>query len=374
MKILCVSHYYPPHMGGIEIVAKNQAERLAARRHEVTVISSRVSCNETSGIENGVRVIRVSALNFLERFGVPFPIFSPAILPQLWRTIGDADVVHIHDAFYLSSFFAAVIAWMRNTPVVLMQHVAMITHPSKLVMFAEKLAYRTSGAIIFHISKKVITLNDRVEEFLRTCNVTKEKLVAIPNGVDMEVFHPGEEEEKLALRAEFGFDPMRPTVLFVGRFVPKKGFTKLLAAQGKHYQIAFLGGDRPSNVSSDNQDVVFLGKRPPRDVARVYRAADMFALPSEDEGFPLSVQEAMASGLPIITSNDPGYARYQLDRDNVILLDATDPETLKKILIALSEDKAKRARMSEYAFHYAKTHFDWGHVIGELESLYQSVT
>ena len=124
MKILIVCSYYPPHLGGLEIVAQQHAERLAKRGHAVTVLTSMVDTAEVSGIINGVTVVRLATNNFFEnRFGVPFPLFSWRFLRWALREVKSADVVHIHDVFYLSSFIATLAAHWCKKPLILMQHV-----------------------------------------------------------------------------------------------------------------------------------------------------------------------------------------------------------------------------------------------------------
>ena len=373
MKILCVSHYYPPHMGGLEVVARNQATRLAQFGHEVTVVTSKVSADEISGGEAGVYVIRVPALNILEKIGVPFPFFSPTIITTLYRSTKSADIVHIHDAFYISSFIAAVCALLNRKPVILMQHIAMINHPSKLVMLTQRLVYLTTGAIIFRISKKIITLNDRVEEFIVSRGVSKDKFLAIPNGVDMKIFFPATIEEKAELKQKYGFNKTKKIIIFVGRFVPKKGFQKLLGAKDAAYQIVFCGGDRPESISLADTEVLFLGKRTPREVAEIYRASDIFVLPSEDEGFPLSVQEAMATALPIITSNDRGYARYGFDTKLFMLIEKNDAQTLKHLIQELIVDDTRLTNMGKYSLQYAQQNFEWNNVMVRLEEVYKNL-
>lgn len=368
MKIVIVSSYYPPHLGGLEVVAYNHANLLAARQHEVTVVTSSVARNEVSYTRNGVTVMRYKAYNFIEKsFGVPFPITTIRYIVNLYKEVKKADIVHIHDVFYLSSFFAARAAKKYQKPVILMQHVEMIAHPSKLVMFVQKAVFATTGAYIFKQADKIITLNDRVDAFLLKQGVPRSKLIALANGVDTTMFSPVSLLQKVELKKKFGFSLDKKVVLFVGRFVPKKGFHKLFEARDSAYQIVFAGGD---SVSKSDETTVFLGKMSQADLVPVYQAADIFVLPSEGEGFPLSIQEAMSSGLPIITTNDCGYVRYNFDKEKLMLLDDTQPAALKKAILSLVHNNNVLQTMGAYSRSYVVANFDWQVVISQLENLY----
>jgi glycosyltransferase involved in cell wall biosynthesis len=371
MKIVIVSSYFPPHLGGLEIVAFNHARLLAERGHDVTVLTSSVDEREVSGRQNGFKVERMKAINFFDKkFGVPFPLFFIGFLRAAFRAIKTADVVHIHDVFYLSSFYAALAARYHKKPIILMQHVEMIKHPSKLVMFAQRLVFATTGAYIFKHARKIITLNDRVDAFLLAQGVDKTKLVALPNGVDTEQFSPVTAEQKIVIKQELGLDTSKKAVLFVGRFVPKKGFDKLLAAKSDQYQLVFAGGESPE---PEDSRAVFLGKMSQADLVKVYHAADIFALPSEGEGFPLSVQEAMASGLPIITTNDVGYARYAFNKEMITLLDTPTVSSIKTAIESIVSDDSRLEAMGNYSRAYVVKNFSWSFVISEIEALYRSV-
>lgn len=371
MKILIVSSYYPPHLGGIEIVAFNHAKYLAERGNKVAVLTSSVNKEEQNYIDDGVNVIRIKALNlFEEKWGVPFPVFYPSFLLKAMREVKNADVVHVHDAFYLSSFVAMLCAWWYKKPAVLMQHVEMIKHPSRLVMFVQRMVYATTGAFVFKQSDKIITLNDRVDQFLLSCGVSKSKLFALPNGVDAETFVPVSRSEKMDLRKKLGLSLDKKIALFVGRFVPKKGFDKLIAAKSDSYQIAFAGGENPGE---DDERIIFLGKISQMELVEVYQAADIFILPSESEGFPLSVQEAMASSLPIITTNDYGYERYKFDRRMISLLDNPTPASIKKSIEDIIYNDALLESMGAYSRNYALKNFSWYSIISELENMYRSL-
>jgi D-inositol-3-phosphate glycosyltransferase len=368
-KILIVAHYYPPHIGGIERVAWNQAKRLAAQGDEVTVVSSKVSSDEKSGMVDGVTIVRVPALNVLEKWGIPFPLFAPTLLPILLKHTKTADIVHVHDAFYISSFVAAIAARFYRKPVVLTQHVAMIDHPNMLVRAAQRIVYATTGSFIFNTSSKIITYNDRVDQFLIKKKVPHSRLLALPNGVDFNIFHPVSSEEKKKLKMELGLDLTKKIFLFVGRFVSKKGFDVLLAARGSKYQLVFAGGDMRQ---TNNTDAVFLGKFAPSELARVYQAADVFVLPSRGEGFPLSIQEAMASGLPIVTTNDYGYERYNLDKNMVRLIDDPDEARVRQAIESFLNNDRLLVDMGAYSEKYARENFDWTFITSKLREVYDS--
>jgi D-inositol-3-phosphate glycosyltransferase len=368
--IIIVSHHYPPHITGVGLVAHNQAKNLVAAGHLVSVITSDTNKDEKSCNMDGVCVIRIKALNILEKWGAPFPIFSLKIFPVLLKSIKKADVVHVHDAFYMSTFFAVLCAHLYKKPIILMQHIAMIPHPSKFVVTIEKLVYATTGALVFRWSKSIITINDRVDKFLKVRGVSQSKLISLPNGVDTMLFHPVGKEEKKALRKQLGLSQNKKIILFVGRFVPKKGFDKVLAARNDEYQIVFAGGNPPHD---SDEEILFLGKLSQKKLAQVYQASDIFVLPSQGEGFPLSVQEAMASGLPVITTKDEGYGRYRLDEKFVYLIENPTKDLVCQAIKTLVKDDDLLRNMSDYSYHYARTNFSWPLIISRIEKIYDDL-
>lgn len=369
-RVLIVSHYYPPHAGGIEIVAQNQARGLAKLGHDVVVVTSSVSRAEVSGRDGAVRVVRVKAWNILQKLGVPFPLFAPRIAVDLFRETERADIVHIHDAFYVSSLWAVVAARVRRKPVVLTQHVAMVTHGMRVITGLQRLVYATTGALIFHLSDKILILNDRVEAFLLDQRVERGKIQWFPNGVDGELFRPATVAEKFASRARYGLDVRKPVVLFVGRYVPKKGYQQVLNAQSEAYQLVFAGG---VTSQQSTERAKFLGEVPHDALADIFHAADVFLLPSEGEGFPLTVQEAMASGLPIVMKDDIGYRRYGLDQELVVRLADSNPDTITRAVTELICEPERLRTMAAYSSKFATTQFSWTTLIRQLDAIYDSL-
>jgi D-inositol-3-phosphate glycosyltransferase len=365
-KILIVSHHYPPHITGVGIIAHNQAKNLVRLGHKVTVVTSDAGENQKSGVMDGVDVIRIKALNFTERFHAPFPLFSPKLLYILYKRVNEFDVVHIHDSFYISSFWAAFFAVFYKKPILLTQHVSLVAHPSKIVMHLQKIVYSTTGAFIQNCSDLIITYNNRVESFLINKGLPEKKLLRLVNGVDTEYFSPVSEEIKKQYKIELGLDPKKKALLFVGRFVPKKGFKKVLDSQDDRYQIVFAGGDTPLKTTDRT---IFLGKLSQSEILKAYHACDVFVLPSESEGFPVSIQEAMACGLPVITSKDEGYDTYNLDPRYFEMLENPTAETLKASIEKIVFDDKRLKQMSEYSHSYALSNFSWVNAVNTLDKI-----
>ncbi|PBC77881.1 rhamnosyl/mannosyltransferase [Streptomyces sp. TLI_235] len=357
-RVLMVSHYYPPHLGGIENVARQEARHLAAAGAEVTVLTSadRSSVRD----EDGVRVVRIAAWNGAERAGVPFPVLSPRVLTAALRHARRADVVHVHDCLYLTSWAAGLAAVLTRTPHVLTQHVALVAHPSALVRAVQHAVYAVAGRALLRRARRVITLNASVADFAVRGGARPDRLRHLANGVDTALFRPAAAPgERAAARTRLGLPQDRVLALFAGRLVPKKGHDLLLAAHRPEdgYDLVFAG-DGDVRALAGRPGVHGLGTLSPEDLADAYRACDLFVLPSTAEGFPLTVQEAMASGLPVITTDDPGYAPYRLDRSSVRLL-PRDPGQLGDALAELAADPALRARMGGYSRQYAADAFSW---------------
>jgi glycosyltransferase involved in cell wall biosynthesis len=368
--ILLVSHYFPPHMGGIENVVQEQAKHLTSVGYDVTVLTTAVG--ERTGFRrqpDGYAVARVRTWNGIDdSTGVPFPVIAPSSIRTFVNLIRTADIVHVHDTLYMTSWLAGVCCLIFRKPLVLTHHVAMIYHPSKLVTAVQRVVYATAGRALFHSADRIIYFNSRVLKFLRSLGAADRKVTFVPNGVDTDLFYPVDATRKRRLREELGLPVDAVLALFVGRFVPKKGYDILLRCSSDRYRVLFAG-DEPSASEREETDAIFVGRRTQRQVADLYRACDIFVLPSSSEGFPLSVQEAMASRLAVITSDDPGYDIYELDPEYVALV-SPNVESVGAALEAVAADDAKRTRMASYSYQVAREFFSLTAHASALASIY----
>src|ERR1700733_7177508 len=223
--VLLVSHHYPPHIGGLGLVVQKQAQSLVENGYQVVVLTSRYrQVRDADRGSAGIHISGVPCSHILERvFNIPFPLFSPSLIWRAWRQVRRADVVHIHDVFYLSSWVAGVMALLLRKPMLVTQHVALVEHSSGLVMLVQRLVYATFGRWLFSGARKVVVYNQNVQSFLLSMGVPQGRILFLSNGIDTAAFRPAPPEERAAIRQRFGLPQGRSLVLFVGRLVEKKG-------------------------------------------------------------------------------------------------------------------------------------------------------
>jgi D-inositol-3-phosphate glycosyltransferase len=372
MKIAVFVNYLPPHVGGVEVVVDRQVRLLRELNQDVEVLTS--ACGAARGLsrELGLSIRRISCWNFLERrLGAPFPIPSISIIWHGYRAVRDADVVHAHDSLYALSLVAAIWCKLLRKPLVVTEHVDLVPHPSAIVHIGQRLINLTCGRYVLRSSAHVIVLNARVREFVKSQGVEMSRVSFLPNGVDTNEYSPVSRTERVALRVALGLPVDKELGLFVGRFVPKKGFDKLLRLESlKNLDLVFVGGSAPEGHS--RSDHHFLGIVGRAEMPAVYRACDIFVLPSIGEGFPVTVQEAMAAGLAVVVTDDPAYEPYGFDRGKVMLIEST-ASAISHSLETVMKDQALRMAMAQYSRSFAVQNFNWGNNVSSLLGLYDDV-
>lgn len=375
--VLQVASHYPPHIGGLEIVVRETARALARRGHKVTVLTSRepgrdareVGAPNNEAHEQGVRVLRLPAWTGFERhWGVPFPVFGPSLLTRTWREVGRADVVQVHDDLYLTSWAAALVCRLRRTPYVLTQHVGVVHHSSALVRGVQGVVASTTGAVVLRGAAAVLPIDARIERATLERDPGAPTRV-LPNAADSDLFRPAEPGEKAAIREHYGLPAEQPLALFVGRFVPKKGYDIVSRAGGAGYRIVLVGGHRPPDARDDH---VYLGPLTQEQVAEVYRACDVFISASVGEG-PMTPIEAMASAVPVLLRDDPAHRQQGLAGEGAELVDM-DPDSLRGVLTQWCADTERLAERGQAARATVLGRHSWGGYTAVLEEVYAEVT
>ena len=358
--------------GGVERVMVECANFLHARGHNVAVYASDWDAEVLNeGIERREIAVRVKQplLRLLS--------YNRAALKAIQQTVPPPDVT---GAFGILAAADAVVwvqavhrAWMevsrqqRDWKGRLKQRLNLY-HP--LVLAFERRVY---GGRRY---RKLIALSEQVKaDLMRFYGVPEEDIVIIPNGFAPTEFNVARTVgERAAMRSRLGYAPEAKVVVFVANELERKGFGPLLRA------LASLKDDRVHlltvgrlNASTYAAEIADLGMTsrvqftgPSSDVASFYAASDVFALPTQYEAWGLVITEAMACGLPVLTSRLAGAAiAVQEGVTGTLLDDPNSPiEIAAKIRPLLEGQHASPEDVASSVSAYA-----WPEVLRRYESL-----
>jgi len=361
MRIGVLAHNYPPHPGGLEVMVENVSTRLA-RRHEVVVVTS--AWGGVSGLEHngGLRVHRLRALHRAEQWGVPYPIpYGPGMRAAL-RDLESCELLHAHGALYAGSTFAAFTASRRRIPLVLTEHVGLVPYSSAMVMGVQRVAWRLLGDHVVACAQAIVTYNARVQEWMHQ-RFPRREIGFLGNGVDAARFRPLDAAERRRARGSFGLPLDEPLVLYAGRATEKKNFPTVEAIPREGFQLVVCGAERRLQQAR----AIDLGIIPHARMPSLYGCVDVFVLPSVGEGFPLSLQEAMAAGCPPVVLWDPGYDS-NLDREHVTACNTL--EEVATAVLTLVRNMGERRRRSELARAWVERRWDWEATVDGYERIF----
>ncbi len=356
MKLLIISHYFEEHGGGIEIVAGQLARRLSARGVKVRWLAA-----EEPILKNEPSFDRVPIKSWdpLSARGIPYPFPRPSEVIRIWKEVKQCEVLHLHESLYLNCVIGFVAAKFHRVPILLTQHIAFVPYSNPLLRGILFSMHHLFSRVVMKGSDRIVFLNERIKSYFTRFLSFRTKPQIVANGVDRSLFVPLESWERVCRRRQLLPFPNRLTVLFVGRFIEKKGISLLreLASRFPHLNWVFIGSGPldPANWKFDH--VTTVGRLRQDQILPWYQVSDLLILPSVGEGFPLVVQESMACGTPALLSEETVSGVPELNG----AVYACHPEIeslthlLKGIEKAPDDLEALRARVSEVV----RKHWDW---------------
>jgi UDP-glucose:(heptosyl)LPS alpha-1,3-glucosyltransferase len=232
---------------------------------------------------------------------------------------------------------------------------------------------------VFARTPRIVAIARRgAEEIARHYGVPASRLSVVYNGVDLERFHPRRRaEHRRAARAEAGLADDAWTILFAGSGFERKGLGALIGAlarvRDRRARVVVLGRgdiDRYRRLADDGGvggRIVWLGARP--DIERWYAAADVLALPTRYEPFGNVHLEALASGLPIVTSVRAGGAEAIDERCGA----AVDPDDLMALTAALDKLRERNPGELADAARAAAEPYTFARQVSALETVYRTL-
>ena len=359
-RVIVVTHYWAPHVGGIETVARQQALGLAARGLDVEVHTTRLPRGTASAAverppqgPGRVRVVRHRAAEPLLRLAqLPVPVPGPGMVRRVVRAVGTADVVVAHGHTFPTSLLAAIAARLRRRPFVLVQHSPWIVYGPVLDV-VQRVVDRTIGRSVIAAAEAVVCVSEHTARYVRSI-VPTAPVHVVPNGVDVARFHP-----PTVSGADAEVEVARPTVLYVGRLVERNGWRVLLDAWrrsglGRRAQLHIVGsgpdGRAVRAAVEDVDGVVLLGAVADDALADHYRTARVVVVPTlTGVGFGLTAAEALACGTPVVASAEGGLREVVRDDVDGLLVEAGEPDALVAALTRVLEDEHLRERLATSA-------------------------
>jgi len=379
--VLLVCHSYPPVIGGSEIEAQRVCAGLLRRGHKVQVICS------GGGAMPKLR-------SWTDPMGVPVRqygdgtrgrsgayVYAAGVLAWLWKHRRQYDLVY---------FLMPGIQIAAGVPL------SAALHKPVLMKFSgsnevNKLTHSFLGrlqlAVLRRWAGRILLLNPGMFEEAAAAGLPSAKLSWMPNPVDMKEFEPASRELQQSRRRELGLDPGALIVVFVGRLAPEKELPSLLDAFAKarrqvpEAQLVLVGeGPERARLAQlartldiPPEKIRFVGQVIPQAVRNWLQAADVFALVSRLEGFPVSLLEAMATGLPSVVSSIPANLQLIRDGENGLAASVANADELSFALERLLGDSALRARLRAAARASIQDRYSTEAVVERYEELFSEL-
>ncbi len=375
MKVLQINKFYHPVIGGVETVVKQLAEGInggGGFTVDVLVCNDRYTTPGKTVSEriNGVHVTKAASLGVL--FSMPVSLAFIALFRKVWRQY---DVLHVHLPFPLAELALRLVR--PGAKIVVTYHSDIVRQRLLSSMLSRLHAWVLSRA------DRIVVSNPNIVTTSPVLGPFKDKCVVIPFGVDTETFRPapGAKDAVDRIRALYG---MR-IVLCVGRLVYYKGMEYLIRAMEGIDAVLVIIGEGPlrqalaREVRGHGLDarVVFLPYKPREELTAYYRAASAFVLPSvyRSEAFGITIIEAMACGLPVI-STELGTGTSYANRDGVTgyVVPPRDSGAIHAALERLLPDAALSSTMGNAAVQRVRTDFTLTGMLDRYKGLYKELT
>lgn len=372
MKVCFVSRRFFPAISGMSVYALNLLRELAAAGHDVTMLSqyrgdeagTRIYGGGPPPPVDGVRVVGVEARG--EQDGGDFERdvleLADLVVAEYERTPFDV----LHAQYGYPPGLAVLEAGRRLGLPSVVSIQGGDGHWVGSCCATHRAAMRT---VLGCASAVLIGSPSFRDEVVDRLGCDPARFTIVPGGVDVQRFAPSSRRDANGTL----------TFVYHGRVDRRKGVLDLLEAirdlEDVRLLVSGIGPDldAAAELASDLANVELTGYAGYEDVPAILRRGDAFVSPTYAEGFSNTILEAMASGLPIVSTRSVGVVDCLRDEDNALLVEPGDVDGLRGALVRLRDDGALRARLAAAALTEVRQRYAWSTVAGQIVDVYRQV-
>jgi glycosyltransferase involved in cell wall biosynthesis len=359
MKIVILANLFPPKWcGGSELALYSIAKNLALRGHDVHVITKWDEYLPKRSFQDGFHVHRVHK-GKIRFFSMTFFLINIFFCLKSIKP----NIVHVQQIWFgcIPAFFSKK---LLKRPYIVYGRGSDIYHMSFF--------WRKMSKFILKNAAKVIVLTEDMKRELQ--KIYCGEILIIPNGIELDNY-------KNLQKKNFRVSKNK-IIIFVGTLKPVKGLIYLIKAMEiihveMENTILMIIGDGEDRKSLEEmiiklhmeEVVIFQGRIPNEDVLKYLVQSDVFVLPSLSEGFPNVILEAMAVGLPIVSTNVGGLYEIIKNSENGYLVEPKNPQQLADKLLQILKDPTQSKNFSYNNIEKVKK-YSWKNVVERLEDIY----
>lgn len=389
MRILMITNLFPPViLGGYEIECRQIADQLVRRGHAITILTSDYATNSPIHETAAYPVVRALKL---------YAPFNQTLATKRRRTRRQIDQLNYRTAFNAIKLFKPDVAFlwsqlrtgMGPARACMKLHIPLVWRlgdeylrgflPQPWSWKPRQLIGSLLDHTLFHDQT---TLGLNFDHVSAICIKTRDNLVAAGLPIfSAAIIYRGILLEQFPLKAQPGSLSAPPRLLYVGQLLPWKGAHHVIQAAhalstqpGTRVAATLIGTGPDEYVQQLRQQaagpahIEFLGKVPYTELSKQYQRHDLFIFPSEySEGFPSTYLEAMASGLPVISTDEGAQTEVLRHGENALLYAPHDPQQLVRLISDLIHNQELREKLATQGRKLVEKEFTLDNYVDKTE-------